>query len=271
VKDFDRLVETSPHALTRELLNTGLEDSPPASAAPRVAAALGLSASIAAVGVPALGAGSAVVAGASPLGVAAVVKWLGMGLLAGTVVSGGAALTRRSAPPPARSVAATTTPSPAAATPLERRAGRDGVQRTEAGAPVAATPPAPPAPLALAVPPGGARVHSARNEPAVAAVPSAASALAYEVARIDEARVALRGGNALAALAALARYDEERQTRVLDREAAVLRIEALRSAGRTNDARAQASRYVDRFPSDAHSASLRLFLGESDGAQGIDR
>jgi hypothetical protein len=268
VNDFDRLVETSPHPLTRELLGVGLEDAPAASAAPRVAAALGLSLGVAAT--PAVAASAVatttLAGGSASLGVAVVAKWLGMGLLAGTVVSGGAAIVRPRAPAPARpSVVLTAVPVPV---------GRAPADATEAtGTPRAAEPETltpdlsqPPTSATRRVPPA-----AATTAPPVATLPDQASALAHEVARIDEARLALRGGDAAGALSALARYDEERQTGVLDREAAVLRIEALQRAGKTNEAKGQARRYLERFPSDAHTASLRLLLGDTDGAQGIDR
>jgi hypothetical protein len=266
VNDFDRLLETSPHPLTRELLGAALEDAPAASAAPRVAVALGLSLGVA--GSPALAA-SAVAPGAlassgAPLGLVAVAKWLGMGLVAGAVVSGGAAVAGRTVLAPASpAVAVTLAPRVEAPRTAPVRAERERATAATAPRPDETARPSTDARRAVKAPP-------APSGPAVAALPEQASALAHEVARIDEARVSLRGGNALAALAALARYDEERQTRVLDREAAVLRIEALRLAGRTTEARAQARRYLERFPSDAHSAGLRELVGQGE-AQGIDR
>jgi hypothetical protein len=259
VNDFDRLLETSPQSLTRELLGAALEDAPAPSAAPRVAAALGLSLGVAAT--PALAASSvastALASGATPVGVAAVAKWLSMGLLAGAVVGGGATVARRTVLAPTNPGGAVT-PSPRvevpAATPT--KAERDSVPVTAAPHSNEAVRPTTDAPRAVKEPP-------AASAPAVATLPNQASALAHEVTRIDEARVALRSGRPTAALTALARYDEERQTHVLDREAAVLRIESLRLAGKTVEAKEHAGRYLERFPSDAHSAGLREFLGLS--------
>jgi hypothetical protein len=268
VNDLDRLVETSAHPLTRELLGVGLEDAPAPSAAPRIAAALGLSLGVAATpGVAASAVAAGTLAGGSAsLGVASVAKWLGMGLLAGTVVSGGTAIVRPRAPTPARpSVVLTAAPVPVAHAPAEPPEARTTPLAAE---PATLPPDLPPTPM------GGARramPAATTTAPPVGTLPDQASALAHEVARIDEARLALRGGDAAAALAALARYDEERQTGVLDREAAVLRIEALRRAGKANEAKGHARRYLERFPSDAHTASLRLFLGDAEGTQGIDR
>lgn len=247
---LERLVESSPHALARDLLDSGVEDAPPAGSAPRVAARLGLAAGVTSVGIPALAAASGAT-GSSHVAALGVMKWLGVGMLAGTVASGGAALVYRGA-------SSSKTSSTAAIAPPVTHAPRTAPEltapRVEAPAPtftLAAPSSAPPEPSA-------ARARQASES--VVTLPDAESALAYEVARIDQARVSLRGGNALAALGALDRYDAERQTRVLDREAAVLRIEALRLAGRRSEAREHAKRYLDRYPVDAHAAGLREFV-----------
>jgi hypothetical protein len=263
-------VESSPHTLTRDLLGSAIDDAPPAPSASRIAAALGLAAGVTSAGMPALAVSSAgsgsLLSGSSHLGVVGVMKWLGAGLLIGTVTSGGAAVVYRGAlsskapRPTASATALQATPSPP----------RAGIERTtpRADAPApASTVGAPPAGLPA---PNVARPGPA-SEAAVGTLPHETSALAYEVALIDRARVSLRSGDARGVLAALTRYDEERQTRVLDREAAVLRIEALRLAGRQNEARAQAQRYLERFPVDAHSAGLRELVRGGQPTQGIDR
>jgi hypothetical protein len=257
VKDFDRLLETSPQSLTRELLGAALEDAPAPSAAPRIAAALGLSLGVAAA--PALAASTvasgALTSGTAPLGLVVMTKWLGMGLVAGAMVGGGATVARRTfMAPTTPGVAVTSHPRAETSHAPAVPAARDTLPVTTAPHPDEAVRPSTDAPRVVkGLPPPSAQ--------AIATLPNQASALAHEVARIDEARVALRGGRPMAALTALARYDEERQTRVLDREAAVLRIESLRIAGQTSEARAHASRYLERYPYDAHSAGLREFLG----------
>jgi hypothetical protein len=267
--ELRRLVESSPHALTRDLLDSGVEDAPPPRSASRVAAALGLAAGVTGAGMPALavasGASGTLLGGSSHVGAVAILKWLGAGLLAGTVVSGGAAIARRGVSSSERPTP-TLTETPPRGTPAPRAGGEFAAPRTDA----------PARPLPLDAPPAGrsapstSRVGPASTGPAVATLPDEGSALAYEVARIDQARVSLRAGNAKEALAALTRYDEERRTRVLDREAAVLRIEALRLAGLGTEAREQAQRYLDRFPADAHTAGLREFVHGADITRGID-
>jgi hypothetical protein len=260
---LDRLVESSPHALARDLLDSGIDDAPPAGSAPRIAAAIGLAAGVTSAGIPALAASSGAI-GSSHLGVLGVMKWLGAGMLAGTVASGGAAIAYRSA-------ASSNTPalSAPAMVPRVTHAPPTGTELTTPRAEVPAPVVTLGAPLAAPPEPSVALPRPA-SEPAVATLPDEASALAYEVALIDQARVSLRGGDARATLAALTRYDAERQTRVLDREAAVLRIEALRLAGRRNEASEQAQRYLDRYPADAHAAGFRELVRDNQPSQRID-
>jgi hypothetical protein len=263
---FRRLVESSPQALTRDLLDSAREDAPPAQSAPRIAAALGLAAGVTSAGMPALavssGASAALLSGSSKLGVVAVTKWLGAGLLIGTVTSGGAAIVYRGA------ASVSSSQAPQGTAPRVSPAPRAG---TESRAPRAAPLPAVPLGTPLTAPPAPRVARSGpAGEPAVATLPGT-SALAYEVALIDQARVSLRAGDARGTLSALTRYEEERQTRVLDREAAVLRIEALRLGGRHSEARELAQRYLDRFPVDAHAAGLRELVRGGQPNPGIDR
>lgn len=272
---LDRLVESSPHVLARDLLDSGIDDAPPAGSAPRIAAALGLAAGVTSAGMPALAAGvtsagapalaaSSAAIGSSHLGWLGVMKWLGAGMLAGTVASGGAAIVYRNAsssktpPSTVKALAPSVTHAPGRGTELTAPRAEVPAPAVTLGAPLAA----PPEPSVARSRPAG--------EPAVVTLPQEASALAYEVARIDQARVSLRGGDARAALAALTRYDAERRTRILDREAAVLRIEALRLAGRQSEAREQAQRYLDHYPVDAHSAGLRELVRGAPPTQRID-
>jgi hypothetical protein len=260
---LDRLVESSPHALARDLLDSGMDDAPPAGSAPRIAAALGLAAGVTSAGIPALAASSGAI-GSSHLGALGLVKWLGAGMLAGTVASGGAAIVYRGV---TSSKAPLTAPVMA---PPVTHAPRTNTELTTPRAELSAPAVSLDAPLAVPPEPSVALPRPA-SEPAVGTLPQEASALAYEVALIDKARVSLRGGDARAALAALTRYDAERQTRVLDREAAVLRIEALRLAGRSSEAREQAQRYLDRYPADAHATGLRELIRDNQTTQRIDR
>lgn len=79
---------------------------------------------------------------------------------------------------------------------------------------------------------------------------------------MDRARAAFAGGNATRCLAELDAFDGLAQTGVLDREARVLRIDALHQLGRNAEARALAQRYLQVYPRDAHAARLRAFVAE---------
>jgi outer membrane protein assembly factor BamD (BamD/ComL family) len=81
------------------------------------------------------------------------------------------------------------------------------------------------------------------------------------VQSIDAARAALSAGDASGALAELDRYDHVVETHVLDREAAVLRIEALLRRGDDERARALFDRYAARYPGDPHVTRLRARWG----------
>ena len=85
-------------------------------------------------------------------------------------------------------------------------------------------------------------------------------ALDGEIRRLDRARAALARGSSEAALAELAAYENERKTAVLEREAAVLRIDALLARGDRNGAQSLAQRYVAAHPDDPHARRLRKLL-----------
>lgn len=87
------------------------------------------------------------------------------------------------------------------------------------------------------------------------------SKLLRDVALLDRARSALRAGNAARALTELNRYDAERETHILDREAQLLRIEALVQSGNRKQASELARAYLAAFPGDAHETRLRALLG----------
>jgi hypothetical protein len=96
-----------------------------------------------------------------------------------------------------------------------------------------------------------------------ATLPSAATSsppsgqLGRDVELIDQVRRALRAHNTSLALNALDRYKLVASTGVLDREARVLRIQALRDAGNIAGASKLAAQYIADFPDDAHAARLR--------------
>ena len=81
--------------------------------------------------------------------------------------------------------------------------------------------------------------------------------LTIELERIDGARAALASGAAERALTELSEYERIRSTGTLDREAWILRIDALLALGKRGEARELARGYLERFPKDAHATRLR--------------
>ena len=148
------------------------------------------------------------------LGLAVVVKWVGIGLLAGTVTSVGATAVTSA---PGRAVVVEDTEAPAAPAAL----------------PAVRTPK-----VAFAA---TAEPERARGEVAVASASAAPEAapepdVAAEVALLDRARGAMARGDSAGAIAALRKHDAEFKNGTLNPEADVLRIEAL--LGRGDSARA---------------------------------
>ncbi|HMA93757.1 MAG TPA: hypothetical protein VKP30_13800 [Polyangiaceae bacterium] len=75
-------------------------------------------------------------------------------------------------------------------------------------------------------------------DPGASALPQAdpASILQREVSVLDQARAALKAGNALRSLAILDRAQHREPLRALDKEAKLVRVEALAASGRTAEA-----------------------------------
>ncbi|HEU5074689.1 MAG TPA: hypothetical protein VFU02_10955 [Polyangiaceae bacterium] len=91
--------------------------------------------------------------------------------------------------------------------------------------------------------------------------PQRTGVLAREVRQIDSARQALESRNADGALAALDTYERSKVVGVLDREALLLKIEALIQKQDLGGAKALARHYVERYPTDTHAPRLRALLG----------
>lgn len=281
----DRLLHSSGNALTRQLLEAGLRDKPPASALPAVASALGLDLSSAPTPVDSTpgaeqGIGEALTHAAGETGALATAgattgpamlaaKWLVIGaVVGGATAGGGLALQETLREPP-------TAPTTSAPT-LARRA--DTVRRAPTAAPVKPerAPEAPevetprPTPTRSSVPLGGASTRGAvrarepvASAPAVAEpreprpAPSDDAALAREARWIDAARAALARGDLSTARARLDEYDAFRRVGVLDREALVLRIEILARQGELERATALVERFAASYPGDPLLTRLR--------------
>ena len=245
MSDPKRLLESSPNPLTRELLRAGIPDAPDPRTLPRLLGAAGSLATFGASTAAASGFGA--IGQAGTVGFAA--KWVGIGLLAGLVTGGGVtvvamrAIDSHPAAPPTSSAF---TPAPI---PAPSRAKPAIVPRA-AESPVA--------PLNEASP---RQVPTDRNGPAGAPGGLDRSRqLAADVAVIDRAKRSLGRGDAAGTLRELDAYAKSANTGVLDREALVLKVEALVLAGKQSEAREVARSYLERFNEDAYTRRLRQLV-----------
>jgi|SoiMethySBSTD1v2_1073268.scaffolds.fasta_scaffold22080_4 tetratricopeptide repeat protein len=247
--DLKPLRESSRDDFATELLDSAFLDEPPRHALRRTAVWLGVSEAA----VTTLAAGSAL--GAAPQAMAgalgtkaanggsaalvAILKWLSAGAVVGVVTAGGFDYATRSAPPPVETVAIPAAP-----------ARSKSVQRTQQSESSAARPDPSVSEPAPAAPKPRAFATSTREV-------ERAPALDLEIGQLDRARAALARGKPESALAALDAYAQRRKTLVLDREASVLRIDALLARGDREAAAALARDYVSAHPDDPHARRLR--------------
>jgi hypothetical protein len=255
MKDLIPLLEGSASERTRALLAAGRGDVPPEGFANRLLVGLGLGVAASGVSVTAAAGTAGVVASvgttaagsAATSGVAASLsvvgaKWVVVGVIGGGLLAGGAdlALSSRFVPAPV-----TSAPGPERAAVLPSVAAQPG-----------------PAPLRIV--PAELPAVAAQPEPGklgtggpVATPSGQTGQLGREVQVIDRARQALASGNALQALRELDAFERMASSGVLDREAQVLRIEALHRSGQKARARQLSEQYRGAFPNDAHAARLR--------------
>jgi hypothetical protein len=256
VTDPLRFSDDADHELAL-LLRAGQRELPPRRALEKTIAGLGAATTV-------MGASHAAAAAvtAGKLGIWSLAKWAGVGVLSGVVTIGSVELVqRRVAPNP---------PQAATAAPAARQAAAPvDVPRTTRAAPTpvvspAATPPAADQPIAERAHPLTRASHDAARTsplraPAIAA--EADSAITVEIGLIDQARRALRTGNAAAALDALNRYRAEVKRPRLAPEAQYLEMEALFAAGRGAAAQRAASRLLESYPRGPHAARAQAILG----------
>jgi hypothetical protein len=123
-------------------------------------------------------------------------------------------------------------------------------------------PPSQPVPAADAAPSATAVESAAPSATPrlVAPVHSAPLTLTDELSTLKLASNALSTGDALAALAALDRYDRMKGEKKMSAEATLLRIEALARAGQPDRARALAKQFVERNPGSPLVDRARSFV-----------
>lgn len=294
-----RWLHSAPNPKIRDLLRAGLNDDPDVQALPRTLAALGLGAAVTLVSgtaaalaaegaargtfasaAAATSATGAAVATGSAASALVIGKWLAIGFLAGGVASAGLLVSQNGFGLRHQEAQHASPGTPAAMrAPLPARK-RAGVAEPE---PEAWVPALGPARSEVEVEPkpvgershnvtGGAspkRVTSPSKQPSrTLAEPAKASeprgALAQEIAWIDAARRALSSGDVNRSLAELDAFERTRKLGVLDREAGLLRLDALRQKGDIDGARKVAERYLRAFPGDAHAPRLREFMSSTE-------
>jgi hypothetical protein len=189
----------------------------------------------------------------------AMAKWLGVGVLAGTVSVGGSYAIRASSTTPASPAAVTVpdgVPAPNAAAP----AARPAIRRDPPNAATSEARRAPPGPETPTV-----------SEPVVPWQGPAASNGAFqldapesrlreELAALERTRRSLRGGHPGAALEELARYQARFPRGALSQEATLLAVEARLEAGDVKGARAIADRVLAVDGASPHARRLRALL-----------
>jgi hypothetical protein len=107
--------------------------------------------------------------------------------------------------------------------------------------------------------------HEAPTQAPEAPKPASALSdeLAQELASVDQARSALRSGNAAAALELVSRYERSYKRPRFAPEASALRIEALIALGRRAEAAQLARAFMARHPGHPLTLRLREFSGEA--------
>jgi hypothetical protein len=257
---LNRLLHESQSSRTRALLRAGVAETSPDGFSERllagVGAALAASAiSSAAAASLATGAklGSTVTSaavgsvGAAPSLALVAAKWVAVGVLGGGILAAGADFALSPQREPERAPQAANANAPRATRPEAR-----------AAAPLPATEPTPPSSAQPTPSNSSAPTAAPGNTASVA--PSAstgAGQLGREVELIERVRRALSAGNTSLALSELTAYQRIASTGVLDREARVLRIRALREGGDEAGARKLSDQYLLDFPGDPHAKRLR--------------
>jgi hypothetical protein len=217
---------------------------------------------------------------ASSLSVTAVAaKWMFIGLLGGSVAAGGATAIERFEPTSQWQEKQTgLQPAQTVEVPQPRTHASISDRGTEVGEPPALSPVAPdvppaerrPPPTPKAAPALVVREHKASAARATPredegsrsnAQPDDTGGLGRDLTQIDATRRALKAGDAKRAEALLDGYERGRRTDFFEREALVLRIEALVQQGQHQRAATLASSYFRRFPDDAHARRIRSLLG----------
>jgi hypothetical protein len=215
--DPKRLTVVGATDLERSLLHAARREKPSPEMTARMAAGLGISV------------GAAITAASAPVAAAPVVAakttlalWVPAGVIVAAVAAGVVGVRLSSKPEPAP------------------------VHAAAPAAPAIAAPPVDSPHVAPAS--SGARVEKIRRRAPVAPAPVVAGDLRDQIALIDAARAAVKGGSSERALVLLRRYDSSYPGGAFRPEALALRIEALDQDGRRAEAQALARDFLVRYP-----------------------
>lgn len=282
-----RMLDETGDAFELALLRSAKADVAPSDSAEKAAIALagavtlGVAASSTAAAT-ATGTAKAAKAGAlaGKLGVIAIWKWIGLGVIVGSAVTMGTEHVVRHSEPSAERVAMTepsnpSNPSSVVAVTKPSNPSQPIIEPPPVAIPEVAAPAAAPAPIRAArieAPPPSAAAISAEiaaisAPPVIAASASAtavpapnASALALEVVSLDRARRALAAKDPAEAIRLLDVYEREVPVRVLGPEAQVLRIEAVAARGDRAEAKRLGAQFLLVYPRDPHADRVRRLL-----------
>jgi len=269
-----RMLEGGGSSEARDLLESARVDAPSKSAFARTAASIG----VVGAGMVLSGAvhgatasGATAVASTAKAGVTStlvIAKWFLIGAVTGSAFSTAAYVAmppRNTAPAAVQAPTTITNISPPVPAPRPK-------------APPLPEPLTDPPPAVQRPPEARAMESAPSQEPrsvilpalpstSTIAPPSAdqGSLLRDEVAMIDAARAALESRESSTALSILNRYDTRVRTHVLDREARLLRIDALVQSGDRASAARLAQDYLNDLPNDPHAARLRAISASARG------
>jgi hypothetical protein len=255
MNDPRRLLDGDGDALEQALLRSAKQDEPESGKEHAVLFALGLAPP--GLGIPS-GLGSSSAASASAAGAAAtaaaklgtwsIVKWIGVGVIAGTATLGGAKALHGSFDVP-KSAPSIIIPSAPASIDL---VNTQPPSAQDAGAQI--EPDAQAAPRVIA------------SEKPSASAPADLS-LAAEVAALDRARKALESNDPEAALRAIEERGRSHPDGVLQPEAMVVRIEALTKMGQRQAALELGRQFMTKYPDHPLRERVRALMSEPDAGR----
>jgi hypothetical protein len=258
-----RLLEEGADDLRAELLRSALGDQMPSASLRRALAVAAVASSTVAA------AGSASAAAGGSAAAATIVKWIGIGMVAGTVTAGGAKLVTSALQTPAASTTAREAIHRQPQTVLDQSVRAPHVTPERATSAVEPRPEAA-EPRANASARRGElpAVPSSRGVPEAVLDPertaeqhlSPADVLRRELSLIDEARHAVASGHAQDGLRALDRYDLRYPQGRFGPEATALRVEALLKLGRRAQAVALSDALLRTAPTSPAAARVRRLL-----------